>query len=46
MNAAILVAAGKGARMGAGVDKLFLDRCRTPRGGPHLAAVRGRKVHR
>ena len=24
MNAAILVAAGKGARMGAGVDKLFL----------------------
>ena len=25
MNAAILVAAGKGARMGAGVDKLFLN---------------------
>jgi len=25
MNAAILVAAGKGARMGAGVDKLFLE---------------------
>jgi 2-C-methyl-D-erythritol 4-phosphate cytidylyltransferase len=25
MNSAILVAAGKGARMGAGVDKLFLD---------------------
>ena len=25
MNAAILVAAGKGIRMGAGVDKLFLE---------------------
>ena len=25
MNAAILVAAGKGTRMGAGVDKLFLE---------------------
>ena len=25
MNAAILVAAGKGVRMGAGVDKLFLE---------------------
>src|SRR5208283_5226455 len=25
MNSAILVAAGKGARMGAGVDKLFLE---------------------
>ncbi len=25
MNAAIIVAAGKGTRMGAGVDKLFLE---------------------
>ena len=40
MNAAILVAAGKGIRMGAGVDKLFLDRGRTPGRGAHLAAVR------
>jgi 2-C-methyl-D-erythritol 4-phosphate cytidylyltransferase len=30
MNAAILVAAGKGARMGAGVDKLFLEAAGRP----------------
>jgi len=42
---AILVAAGKGTRMGAGVDKLFLEVAGPPGRGAHMAAVRRRRLH-